>query len=227
MTDTIPWQNDYASLRILFRILRPGDSIQLSLGVNVFLSNSSIASAQTTDGSITIQTVDAIKALIPGTHLVLTDNATGVTREGTTLSSGTFTFTALSTSINLEEVNNLLVGNRSLIGIQALSPGYASTTGNGTFNGTPQAAYQGNLDGINSTSSRSKAGNGSNSAVTFRVENTRSLLCRTVSCRPARVVVKARRRRSSSPIAAPIYTPLPAMACDLPTGSGPGDILVP
>jgi hypothetical protein len=211
------------------------DAAFFALIVNVFSLAHSIALAQTTDGSITIQTMDATKALVPGTHLVLTDNATNVTRDGTTLSSGAFTFTALSpssyrltaehagfskvdydnivvqagvatplditlnvgsdvqkvevsavsvpvievssntlsTSINLEEVNNLPVANRSLLGLQALSPGYASTTGNGTgtFNGTPQAAYEGNLDGINSTSSRSKAGNGSSSALTFRVEN--------------------------------------------------------
>ncbi|MEO6805407.1 MAG: hypothetical protein ABI286_09820 [Edaphobacter sp.] len=35
--------------------------------------------------------MDSTKALVPGTHLVLTDNETNVTREGTTLSSGTFT----------------------------------------------------------------------------------------------------------------------------------------
>jgi hypothetical protein len=194
-----------------------------------------VASAQTTDGSITVQTTDSTKALLAGTHLVLRDNETNVTHEGTTLKSGTYTFdalppstysltvdhqgfsslsydkilvqagvatplnitlkvgsdtekidvsalsvpvletssNALSTSINLEEVNNLPVANRSLIALQALSPGYASATGNGTgtFNGTPQAGYQANLDGINSTSSRGKAGNGSGSAITFRVEN--------------------------------------------------------
>jgi hypothetical protein len=186
--------------------------------------------------SIVVQIMDPTKALLPGAHLVLRDNETNVTREGTTLSSGTFTFTALpparyqltvehqgftsvnynsivvqagvatpldiilkvgstsqevsvsavsvpvievssntlSTSVNMEEVNNLPVANRSLITIQALSPGYASTTGygtNGTFNGTPQAAYQANVDGINATSELFKTGSGSNAAVTFRVEN--------------------------------------------------------
>ncbi|HKO20292.1 MAG TPA: carboxypeptidase-like regulatory domain-containing protein [Acidobacteriaceae bacterium] len=179
--------------------------------------------------------MDPTKALLPGSHLVLTDIETGVTREGATLSSGTFTFTALppasyrlqvehtgfssvsydkivvqagvatpvnvilnigtttqevnvsgvsvpvievssntlSTSINIDEVNNLPVANRSLIGLQALSPGFASTTGNGagTFNGTPQAAYQASVDGINATSSRFKAGSGSGDAVTLRPEN--------------------------------------------------------
>src|SRR5580698_7848905 len=55
--------------------------------VNVFIPHPT-ASAQTTDGSITIQTTDSTKALLPGTHLVLTDNETNVAREGTTLSSG-------------------------------------------------------------------------------------------------------------------------------------------
>jgi carboxypeptidase family protein len=54
-----------------------------------------VASAQDTNGSITIQTRDATKALLPGTHLVLRDTDTGVTREGTTLSSGAFSFGAL------------------------------------------------------------------------------------------------------------------------------------
>ena len=201
---------------------------------NVFCISPTV-SAQTTDGSITVETMDATKALVPGTHLVLTDTETNVVREGTTLRSGTFTFGALppsnyrltadhigfsspvydhivvqagvatplnitlkvgsdtqkvdvsalsvpvietssntlSTSINLEEVNNLPFGNRNVLALQALTPGYASTTGNGTgtFNGTPQAAYQANLDGINSTSDRGKAGGGSGSAITLRIEN--------------------------------------------------------
>ena len=61
----------------------------------IMLSLATVVSAQTTNGSITIQTMDSTKALLPGTHLVLTDNETNVAREGTTLSSGTFTFTSL------------------------------------------------------------------------------------------------------------------------------------
>src|ERR1035437_5884019 len=61
----------------------------------IMLALATVVSAQTTTGSITIQTMDTTKALLPGTHLVLTDNETNVAREGTTLSSGTFTFTAL------------------------------------------------------------------------------------------------------------------------------------
>ena len=201
----------------------------------IMLSLATAVSAQTTSGSITIQTMDSTKALLPGTHLLLTDNGTGVTREGTTLSSGTFTFEALpaatyrlkverggfstvnydsivvqagvatpvnillkvgttttevnvsavsvpvievssntlSTSIDLAGVTNLPIANRSLIGLQALSPGYASISGNGTgtFNGTPQASYQASLDGINATSERGKTGAGSGDAVTLRVEN--------------------------------------------------------
>jgi hypothetical protein len=218
----------------MFKRLLIGPVIAILAGI-MFSLTATVASAQTTNGSITIETLDSTKALLPGTHLVLTDNGTNVTREGMTLSSGAFTFSALppasyhltveragfstvtydsivvqagvatplnitlkvgsttqdvnvsavsvpvievssntlSTSIDINEVNNLPVGNRSLIGIQALSPGYASTTGNGggTFNGTPQAAYQANVDGINATSERFKTGSGSGSAVTFRVEN--------------------------------------------------------
>jgi Carboxypeptidase regulatory-like domain len=218
----------------MFKRLLSGPAIAIFAGI-IFSLAATAASAQTTNGSITIETLDSTKALLPGTHLVLTDNGTNVAREGTTLSSGTFTFAALppstyrltversgfanvnydsivvqagvatplniilkvgsttqevdvsavsvpvievssntlSTSINLEEVNNLPVNNRSLLGLQALSPGYASTTGNGTgtFDGTPQAGYQANVDGINATSSRGKAGAGSGSAITFRVEN--------------------------------------------------------
>src|SRR6185312_15420885 len=209
-------------------------SCAVLFAVNVF-SPTPAVSAQDTAGSITVQTMDATKALIPGTHLVLTDIETNVAREGTTLSSGTFTFgslppstysltvehggfnsvnyasilvqagvatplnivlkvgsdtqkievsalsapvietssNTLSTSINLEEVNNLPIASRSVIGLQALAPGYASTSGNGTgtFNGTPQAAYQASVDGINATSDRFKAGSGSGSSVTLRVEN--------------------------------------------------------
>lgn len=198
-------------------------------------AGSRVALAQTTTGSIVVETMDPTKALLPGTHLVLTDIETGVAREGATLSSGTFTFTALppanyrlqvehtgfssvnydkivvqagvatpvnvilnigtttqevnvsgvsvpvievssntlSTSINIDEVNNLPVAGRSLLNLQALSPGFASTTGNGTgtFNGTPQAAYQASVDGINATSSRFKAGSGSGDAVVLRPEN--------------------------------------------------------
>jgi hypothetical protein len=56
------------------------------------------ASAQITNGSITVQTEDASKALVPGTRLVLTDNQTNVVREGKTLGSGTYIFGALNQS---------------------------------------------------------------------------------------------------------------------------------
>ena len=69
--------------------------VSLILAGILFSLASTVALAQATSGSITIQTMDATKALLPGTHLLLTDNGTGVTREGTTLSSGTFTFEAL------------------------------------------------------------------------------------------------------------------------------------
>ena len=202
--------------------------------VNVF-SFTPTVSAQTIDGSIVIQTMDATKALVAGTHLVLTDTETNQVREGTTSKSGTYTFgdlppasytltvdhagfssvnyasvlvqagvatplnitlavgsdtqkievsgtsaplietssNTLSTTVDMTEINNLPVANRSLLSLQALTPGYASINGNGTgtFNGTAQAAYEANLDGINSTSQRGKSGAGSGAAVTFRVEN--------------------------------------------------------
>src|SRR6185312_6717888 len=69
-------------------------SCAVLFAVNVF-SPTPAVSAQDTAGSITVQTMDATKALIPGTHLVLTDIETNVAREGTTLSSGTFSFQAL------------------------------------------------------------------------------------------------------------------------------------
>src|ERR1035437_133244 len=77
----------------MFKRLLSAPAILIFAGI--MLSLATVVSAQTTNGSITIQTMDATKALLPGTHLVLTDNETNVTREGTTLSSGTFTFTSL------------------------------------------------------------------------------------------------------------------------------------
>ena len=64
------------------------------LNVSAFFLGLNLA-AQTTDGSITVETVDKTSALLGGTHLVLTDKETNVSREGTTLKSGTFTFGAL------------------------------------------------------------------------------------------------------------------------------------
>ena len=202
--------------------------------VNVFIL-APTASAQTTSGSITIQTMDATKALLPGTHLVLTDNETNVVRDGTTLGSGTFTFEALpptvyhltvehagfatviydrivvqagvatplnivlkvgttaqevnvssvsapvietssnqlSTSVDLKEVTNLPVLGRSLLSLQALTPGYTSATGTGTgtFNGTPNASYGASVDGVDSTSLRMDSGGGPGAAIAFRTED--------------------------------------------------------
>jgi len=239
-------------------------AILVSAGIMFSLVSTAVL-AQTTTGSITVQTMDATKALVTGAQLVLTDNQTGTTRKGMTLSSGTFTFeglspssyhltvehagfssvdydsivvqagvatpvniilkvgaitqevnvsavsvpvievssNTLSTSVDLTEVNDLPVANRSLIGIQALSPGFASTTGNGTgtFDGTPQAAYQANVDGINSTSDRFKPAPGRVQPSTSAWRTSRSSQCRVANCRPARVAVKARFKRSLSPIA--------------------------
>ena len=43
-------------------------------------AGSRVTLAQTTNGSIVVETMDPTKALLPGTHLVLTDIETGVTR---------------------------------------------------------------------------------------------------------------------------------------------------
>jgi hypothetical protein len=179
--------------------------------------------------------MDATNALLPGTHLVLTDKETNVAREGTTLSSGTFTFEALpptnyrltvehagfatvnfndvvvtagtatplnivlkvgstnqevnvssvrgpvietssnqlSTSIDLTQVNDLPVLGRSLLSLQALTPGYTSATGTGTgtFNGTANASYGASIDGVDSTSLRMDAGGGPGAAIAFRTED--------------------------------------------------------
>lgn len=219
----------------MFKRLQIGFALFSSAAVIVFSSLSFVASAQTIDGSINVQTLDPSNALVVGARLVLTETETNTVHEAKTLGTGRYTFAGLtpasykltvehpgfvsvtydnivvqagvatpldvilqvgseaqkvdvsalsvpviettsntlSTTVNLVEVNNLPVANRSLLGLQALSPGFASTTGNGTgtFNGTPQAAYQANLDGINSTSSRFKAGNGSGSSLQLRVEN--------------------------------------------------------
>jgi len=201
----------------------------------LFLLVSCAAFAQTSNGSIMVQTMDPTKALLPGTRLVLTDIETGVTREGETLSSGTFTFSALppatyqlqvehtgfsavnydkvivqagvatpvnvilkigttsqeinvsavsvpvievssnqlSTSVDLNQVNNLPVLGRSLLSLQTLTPGYTSATGTGTgtFNGTANASYGASVDGVNATSLRMNAGNGPGAAIAFRTEN--------------------------------------------------------
>src|ERR1017187_8096442 len=78
----------------MFKRLLSGPALAISAGI-IFSLAATVASAQTTNGSIAIETLDSTKALLPGTHLVLTDIETNVTREGTTLSSGTFTFEAL------------------------------------------------------------------------------------------------------------------------------------
>ncbi|HKF56835.1 MAG TPA: carboxypeptidase-like regulatory domain-containing protein, partial [Blastocatellia bacterium] len=204
------------------------------LAVSVF-SPAPTASAQATNGSIIIQTMDPTNALLPGTRLILTDNDTGVSREGTTLSSGAFTFEALppatyhlsvehtgfsiinydrivvtagvatplnvvlkvgttsqevnvtsvngpiiettsnqlSTSIDLNQVNNLPVLGRSLLSLQALTPGYTSATGTGTgtFNGTANASYGAGIDGVDATSLRMSSGGGPGASIAFRTED--------------------------------------------------------
>lgn len=218
----------------MFKRLLSRTAMLLIAGIT-FSFACTVTSAQTTNGSITVQTMDATKALLPGAHLVLTDSETGVVRDGTTLSSGTFTFAALpptsyrltvedagfstvnyddivvtagvatplniilkigvatqeidvsavsapvievssnqlSTSIDLNQVNNLPVLGRSLLSLQALTPGYtsASGTGTGTFNGTPNASYGASVDGVDSTSLRMDAGGGPGASITFRTEN--------------------------------------------------------
>ncbi len=232
----------------MFKRLLSRPAILIVLGITFSLA-SSVASAQTADGSITVQTMDTTKALVPAAHLVLTDNETGVAREGTTLSSGTYTFTALppstyrltadhagfstvnydsivvqagvatpvniilkvgattqevsisavsqpvietssnqlSTSINLEEVNDLPVNGRSLIGLQALAPGYSSVTptSNGTFNGTAAASYGASIDGVIATSLRMDAGSGSRAAITFRTEDSQEFTVQSKNLDPS------------------------------------------
>ena len=220
---------------LMIKRLLNGAALFFCAATIVFFLTPVVASAQDTNGSITVQTRDATKALLPGTHLVLRDTDTGVTREGTTLSSGTFSFGALppttyqltvehegfapvsydsivvsagvatplditlkvgstnqkvdvssvsapvietssnqlSTSIDIGQVNNLPLQGRSLLGFQALTPGYtsATATGTGTFNGTANASYGASIDGVDSTSLRMDAGGGPGAAITFRTEN--------------------------------------------------------
>jgi hypothetical protein len=232
----------------MFKQFKQGVALSF-FAVIVFTLGPVVALAQSANGSIAVQVMDPSKALLPGTHLILTDTGTNIAREGTTLSSGAYTFTSLppatyslsvthagfdtvtydtilvqaavatpvnvtmkvgsdiqkvevsavsvpvievssntlATSIDLEGITNLPIANRSVLVLQSLSPGYSSPTGNGagTFNGTPQAAYEANVDGINSTSERFKAGNGSSSSLSLRVENIQEFTVQTSELPPS------------------------------------------
>ena len=203
-----------------------------------------------TAGSISVVVSDASHALLPNTHLSLTNKTTAEQRQAETLSTGAYSFDSLpigtyrltvthdgfetaafddvvvqtghstslntilrvgnvtntvevkgsavpvletqsntlSTTINLEQVNNLPIIGRDLTQLALLVPGYSGTGASsvdGTFNGMSQSTVQSNLNGVDATSSRFKSGRFGSSAVSPRVEGIQEFTVQTGELDPS------------------------------------------
>jgi hypothetical protein len=94
----------------------------------------------------------------------------------------------LSTTVDLQQIQNLPLQNRDLTQFIALAPGFAGTTtssSSGTFNGTAGAAFQANVDGVNSTASRFKSAGGNGNSVQARLEDIHEFTVQTGELDPS------------------------------------------
>jgi hypothetical protein len=94
----------------------------------------------------------------------------------------------LSTTVDLQQTQDLPLQNRDLTQLIALAPGFAGTTtssSSGTFNGTAGAAFQANVDGVNATASRFKSGGGNGNSVQARLEDIHEFTVQTGELDPS------------------------------------------
>jgi hypothetical protein len=125
-----------------------------------------VESTKTTDVKVTLS--------VGTTDEVVTVTASEVPLVETTSS-------AISSVINLKQIENLPITGRDLTAMTQLVPGYTGTLkdGGGTWNGLPSIAQGSNIDGVVGNAGRMKFGGAAEPAVQPRIENIQEMTVQT------------------------------------------------
>jgi len=84
------------------------------------------------------------------------------------------TSNAISTTIDMKQIEDLPIGGRSVAGLAQLVPGY-----NGTWNGLPAISQSNNIDGVIASTSRMKFGGDTQPQVQARIEDIQEMTVQT------------------------------------------------
>lgn len=90
------------------------------------------------------------------------------------------TSNALTSTIDMKQIEDLPLGGRDLTQLANLVPGVSQNAGGGTtWNGLPSIAQGNNIDGVISSTSRMKFGGNAEPAATPRIENIQEMTVQT------------------------------------------------
>jgi len=108
----------------------------------------------------------------------------GAVNETVEVSGGTAplvetTSNAISTTVDLKQIEDLPLQGRNLATLSQLVPGYGGVNGSGTYDGLPSIAQGNNIDGVISSTSRMKFGGNDQPDVEPRLENIQEMTVQT------------------------------------------------
>jgi hypothetical protein len=123
-----------------------------------------VQAAQTTNLNVTLKVGAA------GETVVVVEAATPLVET---------TSSAISSTIDLKQIEQLPLGGRDLTQLANLVPGYTTTPQGGTWNGLPQTAQGNNIDGVISSTSRMKFGGNAEPNAIPRLESIAEMTIQT------------------------------------------------
>lgn len=88
---------------------------------------------------------------------------------------------AISTTIDMKQIEDLPLGGRDISSLSSLTPGFAraTTEGGGTWNGLPEIAQGNNIDGVISSTNRMKFDGDTRPEASARIENIQEMTVQT------------------------------------------------
>src|SRR6266699_2651399 len=89
------------------------------------------------------------------------------------------TSNAIATTIDMKQIEDLPLQGRDISSLAFLTPGYAGTPGNGTWNGLPLIAQGNNIAGISASTSRMKFAGNNQPGLEARLEDLQEMTVQT------------------------------------------------
>ncbi|HYL85987.1 MAG TPA: TonB-dependent receptor [Candidatus Angelobacter sp.] len=123
-----------------------------------------VQASRVTDVKVTLRVGAAVE------KIVVTESATPLVE---------LTSSALGSTIDIKQVEELPLQSRDLSALAFLTPGFTGTPGNGTWGGLPVIAQGNNIDGVIASTSRMKFAGNSQPGLEARVEDIQEMTVQT------------------------------------------------
>jgi uncharacterized protein with FMN-binding domain len=128
------------------------------------LESVTVQGGRITDVKVTLKVGEAIeKVVVSGNSVPLVE----------------LTSSAIATTIDIKQIEDLPLQGRDISALAQLSPGYSGTGGFGTWNGLPVIAQANTIDGVVSSTSRMKFGGNVQPGLEARLEDIQEMTVQT------------------------------------------------